>query len=145
MFSVNCNKNTLLSNLCFSKWSIQQITVLLRKGFFYKEEEEAKVEQILSCNFFLQFYYFPITMAEAIFLEMDPGQSKALILPTGWPFLEVHSIVFAGTLRKKIGPRVGRKKFPARNHPYILSLLLQHEYTDYTSLKPFYSTKMYSI
>ena len=114
MFSVNCNKNTLLSNLCFSKWSIQQITVLLRKGFFYKEEEEAKVEQILSCNFFLQFYYFPITMAEAIFLEMDPGQSKALILPTGWQFSEVSGIVCAGTHRKKIGPR-GLKKIPSPN------------------------------
>ena len=62
----------------------------------------------------MQFYYFPITMAEAIFLEMDPGQSKALILPTGWQFSEVSGIVCAGTHRKKIGPR-GLKKIPSPN------------------------------
>ena len=113
MFSVNCNKNTLLSNLCFSKWSIQQITVLLRKGFFFiKKKKKLKQNRYCHATIFLQFYYFPITMAEAIFLEMDPGQSKALILPTGWPFLEVHSKVCAGTLRKKIGPR-GPKKVPS--------------------------------
>ena len=139
MFSANCNKNTLLSNLCFSKWSIQQITVLLRKGFFFIKKKKLKQNRYCHATFFCNSTIFQLQWQRLFFQRWTRASLRPLFCPRAGHFLR-SIIQYLRALAGKKLAHVGRKKSPARIHPYILSLLLQHEY--YTSLKPFYFTKM---